>query len=105
MSGVVFFDPACARPYSSQTLTETAIGGTEASVVRIADALGAHVMQHNRTEPHGRYLPPAPLPGVSSVIVVRDSRALPSVARLFPNARYFLWLHDKMRPRSKRGRC
>ena len=104
MSGVVFFDPACARPYSSQTLTETAIGGTEASVVRIADALGAHVMQHNRTAPDGRYRPPAPLPGVDSVILVRDSRALPTVARLFPNARYFLWLHDKMRPRSKRGR-
>ncbi len=104
MSAIVFFDPACARPYSSQTLSEAAIGGTEASVVRIADALGAYVMQHNRREACGRYRPAAPMTGADRVVVIRDSRALRQAAELFPNAQLFLWLHDKVRPRSKRGR-
>lgn len=104
MSSVVFFDPSCDRPYGSQTLATSAIGGTEASVVRIADALGAYVIQHNRSEACGRYRPPEPIAGVERVVLVRDSRALPAIRGLFPNAEVFLWLHDKMRPRSKRGR-
>lgn len=104
MSSIVFFDPSCAQPYSSHTLTKSAIGGTEASVVRIADALGAYVMQHNRSEALGRYRPPESIANVDRVVLIRDSRALPTVRRLFPNARVFLWLHDKVRPRSKRGR-
>jgi glycosyltransferase involved in cell wall biosynthesis len=104
MSSIVFVDPTCARPYSTETLSNAAIGGTEASVVRIADALGAYVMQHNRREASGRYRPLEPIAGIDRVVLVRDSRALPAVRRLFPSARVFLWLHDKVRPRSKRGR-
>jgi glycosyltransferase involved in cell wall biosynthesis len=104
MSSIVFVDPACNQPYSTETLTKAAIGGTEASVVRIADALGAYVMQHNRSEPCGRYRPLEPITDIDRVVLVRDSRALPAVRSLFPNAQVFLWLHDKLRPRSKRGR-
>lgn len=104
MSSILFFDPLCARPYDTDTLRRQAMGGTEATVVRVADALGATVVQHNRTEPSGRYLPPARDPGVGSVIVNRDSRALAQVRRLYPNARVFLWLHDRVRPGSRRAR-
>lgn len=104
MSPVVFYDPVCARPYDSDTLQREAMGGTEASIVRIADALDAHVVQHNRTQASGRYVPPERDPGVGCVIVSRDSRALPAVQRLYPNARVFLWLHDRMRPGSRRAR-
>ncbi|MFK5088423.1 hypothetical protein ACI4A4_28250, partial [Klebsiella pneumoniae] len=47
---VVFYDPVCQKPYDSLSIRQAAAGGTEASVVRVADALGAAVMQHNRTE-------------------------------------------------------
>ena len=104
MGSILFFDPTCARPYDSATLGRQAMGGTEASVVRIADALDALVAQHNRTERSGRYLPPARDPGVGCVVVLRDSRALAAVRNLYPNARTFLWLHDRMRPGSRRAR-
>ena len=104
MSATVFYDPLCLRPYDSDTLRNEAMGGTEATLVRIADTLGARVTQHNRTGASGRYQPPERDPGVGAVIVNRDSRALPTVRRLYPNARVFLWLHDRMRPGSRRAR-
>jgi glycosyltransferase involved in cell wall biosynthesis len=104
MSSVLFFDPACQRPYDTRTLRQEAIGGTEASVTRIADALGAFVMQHNRTEAYGSYLPPGRIAGIEHVIVNRDSRALPRVRELYPGAKTYLWVHDRLNPGSKRGR-
>ena len=80
-----------------------AMGGSEATLARIADSLGALVVQHNRTETWGRYGPPVPLPAIERVVVNRDSRALPMVRRLYPHARVFLWLHDRVEPRSRRA--
>ena len=104
MSIIVFFDPTGRNPYDSGTLHREAMGGTEATVVRVADALGALVVQHNRASASGRYLPPRLDRAVTHVIVNRDSRALPRVRELYPNARVHLWLHDRVRPRSKRAR-
>jgi glycosyltransferase involved in cell wall biosynthesis len=104
MSSVLFFDPSCQRPYDTRTLHQQATGGTEASVTRIADALGAFVMQHNRTEPYGSYLPPGRIAGIEHVILNRDSRALPRVRELYPEAKTYLWVHDQLNPGSKRGR-
>jgi glycosyltransferase involved in cell wall biosynthesis len=104
MSSVLFFDPVCLQPYDTRTLRERATGGTEASVTRIADALGAYVMQHNRAVDEGRYRAPGALEGIRSVVLIRDSRALPRIQELFPQARIFLWLHDQLNPGSKRAR-
>jgi glycosyltransferase involved in cell wall biosynthesis len=104
MSSVLFFDPSCQRPYDSRTLRQQATGGTEASVTRIADALGAFVMQHNRTEAYGSYLPPGKIAGIEHVVLNRDSRALPRIRELYPNAKVYLWVHDQLNPGSKRGR-
>jgi glycosyltransferase involved in cell wall biosynthesis len=104
MSSVLFFDPSCQRPYDTRTLHQKATGGTEASVTRIADALGAFVMQHNRTEVYGSYLPPGKIAGIEHVILNRDSRALPALRELYPDARTYLWVHDQLNPGSKRGR-
>lgn len=104
MGAVLFFDPVCTQPYDTETLRRQAMGGTEATVVRVADALGAMVAQHNRTTASGRYVPPRRDPAVTTVIVNRDSRALGAVRTLYPNARVHLWLHDRIRPRSKRAR-
>jgi glycosyltransferase involved in cell wall biosynthesis len=104
MGLILFFDPVCDRPYDTETLRRQAMGGTEATVVRVADALGALVVQHNRTGASGRYLPPQRDSAVTTVIVNRDSGALAAVRTLYPNARIHLWLHDRVRPRSKRAR-
>jgi glycosyltransferase involved in cell wall biosynthesis len=103
MSSTLFFDPACRQPYDTRTLREQAMGGTEASVTRVADALDAYVVQHNRTEVYGRYGPPERMRGITSVVINRDSRALPTVRDLYPNARVYLWLHDQVNPGSKRA--
>ena len=104
MSRIVFFDPVCPAPYDSRTLASQAMAGTEASVTRIADRLGAFVQQHNRTAAWERYLPPGPIDGIEQVVLIREPRALPAVRALYPGARIHLWLHDKMQPRTKRGR-
>lgn len=79
MSAVLFFDPVCAHPYDTGTLRLQAMGGTEATVVRVADALEALVVQHNRTHASGRYQPPRRDPTIAQVIVNRDTRALRTV--------------------------
>ena len=113
MSAVLFYDPGCPAPYSRRTLEQAALGGTEATVVRIAEALDAEVMQHNRTESEGRYRPgnlstrKPPLPSerqIEHLIILRDPRAVEPLCALFPGARPYLWLHDLVRPGSKRGR-
>ncbi len=104
MSSVLFFDPNCQTPYSTQTLREAALGGTEASVARIAEALGAQVMQHNRSVAEGRFLPPGDAAGIEHLIILKDARAVRGICERFPGARVYLWVHDLLRPGSKRGR-
>ncbi len=104
MSSVLFYDPLCRQPYDTQTLLHQATGGTEASVTRIADALGALVAQHNRSEDSGNYRTPARIAGIEQVVLVRESRALPMLRELYPQARFHLWVHDQLNPGSKRAR-
>src|ERR1700686_2857631 len=104
MSSVLFYDPVCRRPYDTRTLRTQAMGGSEATLTRVADALEAFVIQHNRAEDWGRYRQPQRIPGITSVIVNRDSRALPLVRARYPDARAYLWLHDQLNPGSRRAR-
>jgi len=104
MSTVLFYDPVCQQPYDTRTLQVQALGGTEATLVRVADALGAWVMQHNRTEDWQRYRRPQRLAGITHVVLNRDSRALPFVQQHYPDARVYLWLHDRLHPRARRAR-
>ncbi len=104
MIPVLFYDPLCPRPYREASLREAGLAGTEASTVRVAEALDAWVVQHNRTQSQGRYRAPGALPEVQQVVVLRDPRALEAVARLFPGARLHLWVHDRIEPGSSRAR-
>jgi glycosyltransferase involved in cell wall biosynthesis len=104
MSAVLFYDPVCQQPYDTRTLREQAMGGTEATLVRVADALGAWVVQHNRTADWERYRRPQRLAGITSVIVNRDPEALRTVRESYPTARLYLWLHDRIEPGGKRAR-
>jgi glycosyltransferase involved in cell wall biosynthesis len=80
------------------------LGGTEATVTRIAEALSARVMQHNRAKAEGRYVPPTRGDDVQHLVVLRDPRCLPEMRERFPTAQLYLWMHDLVRPGSKRGR-
>ena len=104
MNSVLFWDPSCLRPYDTRTVLNEAIGGSESSLSRIADALDAYVIQHNREEACGRYRPPGRIPGITHVVISRDLRALPGVREIYPDARYTLWVHDQINPGSTRGR-
>ncbi len=104
MSRIVFLDTVSPLPYDTRSFRERAVQGTEASVMRIADGLAAWVMQHNRSSAWERYLPLQSMAAVEHVVVIREPRALAQAKDLFPNARLHLWLHDKLRPGSKRGR-
>lgn len=104
MSPILFWDPSCQRPYDTQSVRDEATGGSEASVSRIADALDAYVIQHNRVEASGRYRPPGRIPDISHVVVSRDPRAIAQARALYPEARFLLWVHDQIRPGSTRGR-
>src|SRR5438874_3350469 len=37
MSSVLFYDPLCRQPYDTRTLHTCALGGTEATLTRVAD--------------------------------------------------------------------
>src|SRR5256885_6903684 len=104
MSSVLFYDPLCRQPYDTRTLHTCALGGTEATLTRVADALEALVIQHNRAEDWGRYRRPQRISGITHVLVNRDSRALPLMAKHYPGARTYLWLHDQVNPGSRRAR-
>jgi len=104
MSSVLFFDPTCQKPYSRRTLMETALAGTDSTVVRLAERLDARVMQHNRELAEERYLPPAPARDVEHLVILREPRVVRTLSERYPGARVYLWLHDLLVPGTKRAR-
>lgn len=103
---VVFIDPKCPAPYDSDALETRGLGGTEATVVRVARALSAthevRVLQHNRTSILNESDRLIYLPGSHAADAVRNADhvvfiqkaqaigALPITRR----ARLWLWLHN-----------
>jgi hypothetical protein len=98
---VLMLDGSCPKPYSTATLRTEGLGGSEASVIRLAEALGAFVCQHNRTASEGRYLRLADALPMSfdAVISVRLAASVAMAARSWPGARHVLWLHDLAPPK------
>lgn len=103
---LVFFDPKCPRPYDSRALVAQGLGGTEATVVRVANALSAEhdvtVLQHNRehaVEEHGslRFLPVTQgssyISRANHVVFIQKAQHITRVARQ-TRGRLWLWLHN-----------
>lgn len=102
---ILFIDSVCLSPYDPHTLATQALGGTEATVIRIAEALAqkdnkVSVAQHNRID-HGTFQ--AQYTGFNRhfkeydpthVIVLRAPLILHQVRKLFPKAKLYLWCHD-----------
>ncbi|MET0518892.1 MAG: glycosyltransferase [Burkholderiaceae bacterium] len=103
---LVFIDPKCPRPYDPEVLATQGLGGTEATVVRIATALSAdhevRVFQHNRTQrldpgPGLSFLPPneldAHLASADHIVFIQKAQDLSTVRRA-SRGRCWLWLHN-----------
>lgn len=104
---VLFIDPTCPKPYDPHVLATEPLGGTEATVVRVAEGLAAKqisvtVTQHNRTEmwPYDKCLAFYTPFGTSNdykpthVIVLRAPGALYQARKQWPNAKLYMWCHD-----------
>ncbi|MCW8962952.1 MAG: glycosyltransferase, partial [Gammaproteobacteria bacterium] len=106
---IYFIDIKCKQPYTFATMSERAIGGTESTMLRVADRLSderqVYVVQPCRQddEVHGdglsylsldsarkqaQQLPP------DHVVVIRKIKAMQDMATWFPGAKLYLWIQD-----------
>jgi len=107
---VLFYDSVASRPYSQEDFTrgDAGLGGTEMSLVRVAEKLGEQhavwVAQAARQTPtatgHAQYVGFDTLDDISpdAVVTVRNPADLPDLRRRFATARLFLWVHDWFYP-------
>jgi glycosyltransferase involved in cell wall biosynthesis len=106
---ILFFDGVTPKPYTLATLDREPMGGTEATVIRVAEALGAKghhvfVAQHNAQDTalmdmatYGMLENYGQKPDV--IICLREPGYLKDLRASYPDARMFLWLHDLPSPR------
>ncbi|AHE97967.1 glycosyltransferase family 4 protein [Thioalkalivibrio paradoxus] len=109
---LLFVDPKSSTPYDGPSLKRGAVGGTEASLVAVAEGLAsAHavaVEQLGRSRPTEiapglRYLPldtPEPFGGepADAVVVLRRIRLAARYRQRFPDSRLHVWIHNWQRP-------
>lgn len=101
---ILFVDTSCPKSYSPESLTLSGLGGTEATVIRVAEGLGAlghnvSVYQHCRAEntssEHAEYIGRGVVKVTPDVVItLRKPEHAADVYRLFPKAKHILWLHD-----------
>lgn len=103
---LVFIDPKCPRPYDPDVLARQGLGGTEATVVRVACALSNRhevvVFQHNRSvswqeSPGIKFKPMSALDedlnDADHLIFIQKAQNLAKLRRR-RGARWWLWLHN-----------
>jgi glycosyltransferase involved in cell wall biosynthesis len=106
---ITFVDAKCPAPYDSEVLRTRGLGGTEATVIRIARALARRhavaVVQHNRLQPcvespSLQFLPLDSLAGAvrdaQHVVLIQKTRLVRQVAR-HSSARLWVWLHNYLK--------
>ena len=103
---ILFYDPATPFAYEAATPLTQALGGTEATVIRIAEALKSYhrvyVAQHCRSLSTMHYdsavnylsFEKAQQLSPEVLILLRHYKMLDEVAKRFPKARRYLWLHN-----------
>lgn len=105
MEPILFVDKICPKPYDLRTLETEVLGGTEATVIRIAEALGVDypvtVAQHNRLVDFRSnqvlYSPLKPeffLQKWKAIVVLRDPFLALSIRQVSPHTPIWVWLHD-----------
>ena len=102
----IFFDMVYDKPYDGTTLRSKGLGGTEATVIRVAEALAlkgrtVSVMQRGRaTQKISRgvtYLPATAMQSSTAdrIVSLRDASTMPFLSkRAHYKSKLILWLHD-----------
>lgn len=110
MKSLLIVDTVCPKPYSRTILNTEGLGGTEATVIRVAERLAlmgvkVDVAQHSRAESvqengvgYKSFASIEP-DTYKNVIVLRDPAVLMSVRQQAPKSRLFLWAHDLINDR------
>lgn len=98
---LLFIDPCCPRSYDPASLDGPGIGGTEHTVVCLAEGLSEHfnvvVEQHCRKESYAgraRYTGPGICSSARFVVVLREAGHLINARERFPDSKVYLWSHD-----------
>ena len=111
---ILFYDGLTPFPYDAEIMNRQGIGGTESTVVRVAEGLSAmhdvavaQRARQKRSSPHSglRYIPledPAPFDGKQPdwVIVLRKHRHVPPLRKRFPSSAMISWIHNWQRAES-----
>lgn len=103
---ILILDLTCPKPYSKQSLDVEPLGGTEATVIRVAEGLAeaGHsvvVAQHNRTDSEYARASYISIDAVDHhplaydrVITLRSAKPIPYIRKSWPDAKAYIWLHD-----------
>ncbi|WP_303902541.1 glycosyltransferase family 4 protein [Thiohalomonas denitrificans] len=107
---ILFVDPKSTTPYDFQLMESVGIGGTEASLVRVAEGVSRKhdvvVAQLGRKEPYSahaglRYVSmdekPFGTEDPDVVVVVRKHRLTPVYRERYPQAAIYCWIHNWQR--------
>lgn len=102
MKSILIIDGVCYKPYTYSTLESEALGGSEASVLRLARQLAktcaVHVLNGSQeaTDAHGiNYVTPeTQFKRPSNIIHMRTCQLLPEMSAAFPGAQQVIWHHD-----------
>lgn len=103
MRYILFADGTCPKPYTGHTLRTEALGGTEATVIRVAEALAqdktlvVSVLQRGRDHDEHvngvHYLGDAPN-RADVVINLRMPNFIKGLRKKYPSCKLYFWLHD-----------
>lgn len=111
---ILFYDGVARFPYDAESMRKTGLGGTESTLVRVAEGLSSShdvaVAQRGRSRKHVvhthlKYLStddPDPFNGHQPdwVVILRKHKLVRRLGRQYPNARLGLWLHNWQRRES-----
>lgn len=96
-SHVLFSDSCAYKPYDLQSLDQAAMGGSEATLIRIVSAL-----KENDKISVSHEIPrffKAEDSFKDHVVCMRNAEHLPALRKRFPKAKLHLWLHDFCDPK------
>lgn len=103
---ILFYDIATPVLYRNTTIQERSLGGTEATIIRVAHALSTYhevyIAQHCRCEEDDANYDGVHYLSLSSanqllpdvVILLREYEWIETVGQLFPQAKHYFWMHN-----------
>jgi glycosyltransferase involved in cell wall biosynthesis len=100
---ILFTDQFTPKPYDYTDLEHGSMGGTEATLLRVAKGLarehGVRILQHNREEEKEEsgvhfVTVETMMPSPDIIVMMRSAQHAPIYRAIYPNARHYAWMHD-----------